>query len=94
MGNLSEPRRTILLEEPDNLLAGEELDAGNGLLVSDDDTDLGWGETFLGHGDDEFADALGGVGDPLGGPALEWSDGGADSLALALGLHSAHCFGW
>lgn len=90
MRNLSECGCTVLLEEPDDLLAGEELDAGDGLLVSDDDTDLGWGETFLGHGDDKLADALGGVRDPFGGSSLEGGDGGADALALSFGLHASH----
>jgi len=56
--------RTILLEETDDLLAGEELDAGDGFLVSDDDTDLGGRHTLFSHGDDQITDGSGGVCDP------------------------------
>ena len=54
----------MLLEETDDLLTSEELDAGNSLLVSDDDTDLRGGHSLLGHGDDQIADGSGGVCDP------------------------------
>lgn len=40
MRNLSKLGVTVLLEEPDDLLAGEELDAGHGFPVPDGDSDL------------------------------------------------------
>ena len=55
---------TVLLEETDDLLSGEELDAGDGFLISDGDTDLGGRHSLLCHGDDEIADGAGGVCDP------------------------------
>ena len=62
---------TSLLEEPDDLLPGEQLDAGHCLSVPDGDTDLGWRQSFFGHGDDEISDGPRGVGDPASSSSFE-----------------------
>lgn len=54
----------MFFEETDDFLSSEQLDAGDGFLVSDGDTDLGGGHALFGHGDDEFGDGFGGVCDP------------------------------
>ena len=88
--NLSQLIFTIFLEQPDDLLASEQLDAGDCFLVSNGDADLGWGHALLGHGDDKLTDALGSVGNPLGTSPLEGGHSRTDALSLSFALHSAH----
>ena len=65
---------TVLLEESCHLLSSQELDTGDGFLVSDDDTNLRGRHTLFSHGDDQIADGSGGVCDPTSGSSFEGSD--------------------
>jgi len=49
---------TVGLEDTDNLLSSNRLDLCNTIGITEDDTNLGWGQTFLG----QFADVLLNIG--------------------------------
>lgn len=90
MHNLLYSLLTTLLQQPDDLLPGQQLDARHCLSVPDGNSDLRGGEAFLGHRDDEISDGPGSVGHPSGSPAFEGRDGRTDTLSLSFGLNPAH----
>jgi hypothetical protein len=63
---------------------GDDLDLGNTVGVTEDDTDLGWGGALLGELADLVDDLLGGGLEPRGGVAGVGDGGGGDALALAV----------
>ena len=79
---------TVLLEDSEDLSTSEESDLRDTVLISQDDTDLGGGETLLGELDDEFSDSSGGKGDPLGGLSSEGESAGADTFTVR--MHTTH----
>lgn len=55
--------QTVGLEDPQNLVTGDESDLGDTVAVSEDDTDLGRGETSSSELEDLVTDVLrGGLG--------------------------------
>lgn len=79
-------RLTVGLQDPQNLVAGNALDLGNTLGVTEDDADLGRRKTSSGELEDLVADLLrGGLG-PRGLRASVGESGGRH--ALALGVHT------
>ena len=88
--NLTLPIRTILLQQTDDLLTGQQLDTGNCLSVPNGNSNLRGRKSLLGHSDDKVSDGARGVSHPSSSPALEWSDRRTDTLALSLRLNSAH----
>lgn len=90
MRNLVNFLLTTLLQQPDDLLSGQQLDARHSFSVPDSDSDLRGREAFLGHRNDEISDGPGGVGHPSGSPAFEGRDGRTDTLSLSFGLNPAH----
>ena len=71
-------------------MASKELNAGDGFLISDGNTDLRRGHTLLCHGDNEFTNAFRSMRHPLGASSLEGGNGGADTLPFSFTLHSSH----
>lgn len=63
---------------------GDDLDLGNTVGVTEDDTDLGRGGALLGELADLVDDLLGGGLEPRGGVAGVGDGGGGDALALAV----------
>lgn len=79
-------RLTVGLQDPQNLVAGNALDLGNTLGVTENDADLGRRKTSSGELEDLVADLLrGGLG-PRGLRASVGESGGRH--ALALGVHT------
>lgn len=66
----------------------DNLDLGNTVGVTEDDTNLGGGSTLLGELADLVDDLLGGGLEPRGGVARVGDRGGRN--ALALGVKTAH----
>lgn len=78
---------TVGLKDTEDLVAGDGLDLGDTLRVTEDNTDLRGGETATGELEDLVGDLLGGGLEPRGGSARVGERGGGD--ALALGVHAA-----
>jgi hypothetical protein len=77
---------TVGLQDSENLVSSHKLDLGDTVRVTEDDTDLGRGETTLGQLEDLVADLLGGG---LGPRWLGTSVGeGRGGNALAGGVHA------
>ena len=80
------------LEDADDLLAGDGLDLGDAVGVTEDDADLGGGETLLGELADVLLDLLGGDLEPRGGSALVGASGLGDALSGC--VKTAHAVFW
>lgn len=74
MRNLSQLKGTVLLEQSDDLLPGEQLDAWHCFSIPNGDSDLRGRESLLGHGDDKISDGPGSVRNPSRSPSLEGGD--------------------
>jgi len=79
---------TVLLEDSEDLSAGQESDLRDTVEISQGNTDLGGGQTFLGELDNQFNDSGGGEGDPLGGSSSEGESAGADTFTVR--MHTTH----
>jgi hypothetical protein len=94
VGTPSDPPRlasqlTVRLEDTEHLVTRHALDLGNAVRVTEDDADLGRGETATGELEDLVADLLGGGLGPRGlGTAVREGRGGH---ALAFGVHATGC---
>ena len=80
------------LEDADDLLAGDGLDLGDAVGVTEDDADLGGGEALLGELADVLLDLLGGDLEPRGGSALVGASGLGDALSGC--VKTAHAVVW
>lgn len=80
------------LEDADDLLAGDGLDLGDAVGVTEDDADLGGGEALLGELADVLLDLLGGDLEPRGGSALVGASGLGDALSGC--VKTAHAVLW
>ena len=80
------------LEDADDLLTGDGLDLGDAVGVTEDDADLGGGETLLGELADVLLDLLGGDLEPRGGSALVGASGLGDALSGC--VKTAHAVVW
>lgn len=64
-------RRTLRLEDTEDLVTGDETNLGDTMRVAEGDTDLGGGQAFAGEFDDVFNDILrGGFKPRRGCPAV------------------------
>jgi hypothetical protein len=54
----------LALQYAEDLVAGDEAHLGNSALVTEDDTDLGWGEALAGVFNDQLDDLVGGGLEP------------------------------
>ena len=80
------------LEDANDLLASDGLDLGDAVGVTEDDADLGGGETLLGELADVLLDLLGGDLEPRGGSALVGASGLGDALSGC--VKTAHAVVW
>lgn len=79
-------RLTVGLQDPEDLVAGDGLDLGNAVGVTEDNADLGRGETSLGELEDLLGDVLGrGLGPRRLGASVGQRRSGD---TLAVGVHS------
>lgn len=62
--NRKRQTRTVALQDPEDLVAGDEAHLGDSVRVTEGDTDLGWGETLAGEFDDVLDDFVGGGLEP------------------------------
>jgi len=83
---------TMLLQKTYDLLSSEELDAGDGFLISDGNTDLGWRHSLFGHGDNKVRNRPGGVCDPTSVSSFKRSNSWADTFSFSFALYSTHFF--
>lgn len=58
------PARTMALQHPEDLVAGDEAHLRYSVGVTEGDTDLGWGEALAGEFDDVLDDFVGGGLEP------------------------------
>jgi len=77
-----------LLKNTEDLGAGDSLDLGDAVGVTEGDTDLGGGGALLGELDDLFNDVVGGDLDPAGGRLAVRQAAAGNTLAG--GVHSSH----
>lgn len=75
-------RLTVGLQDPQNLVAGNALDLGNTLGVTEDNADLGRRKTSSGELEDLVTDLLGGGLGPRRLRASVGESGGRHALAL------------
>jgi len=76
------------LQDSEDSVTGDNLDLGNAVGVTEDDTDLRRGSTLSGELADLVDDLVGGSLQPRGGGAGVGESGGRNALALA--VKSAH----
>jgi len=85
-------RLTVGLQDSENLVTGDELDLGDAVRVSEDDADLGRGETSSGELEDLVGDLLrGGLGPRRLGSSVRESRG---AHALSFAVHSGGQTWW
>lgn len=68
--NAQRKKLTVGLEDTEDLVSGHALDLGNTVGITEDDTDLGRGETLAGELEDVVRDLIGGDLEPAGRGAL------------------------
>lgn len=72
--------QTVGLEDTHDLVTGDILHLSNTVLVTKDNTNLGWGNTLLGEPDDVFADLIRGNLEPGWWSAAIWQSRGGNTL--------------
>jgi hypothetical protein len=73
---------TVGTEDADDLASGQVLDLSNSMGVTEEDTDLGWGQTLLGEFDDKFVDFLGRGLQPAWGTTAIGDGGSRNTLTI------------
>lgn len=74
--------QTVRLEDSQDLVTGDELDLGNTVSISQDNTDLGWSQTLSGVLDDLLNNLIGGQLEPRWSRSRVWNGRRGDTLAL------------
>jgi len=80
--------KSFPLQDPQDLVTGDETDLGDTVAVPEDDTDLGWGQAFLGQLVDLVLDIGRAQLEPGRNGATVWEGTLGDTLAWS--VHATH----
>lgn len=76
--------QTVGFQDSQDLVTGDDLSLGNTVSVSQQNTDLRWGQTLSGVLDDLLNNLVGGQLEPSWSVSRVWNSGGGNTLSLKL----------